>query len=347
MTVNLFLSSYTWAGARSAFGPLHHFRCLYEEVFRDHQVSVFPKQLESNLIASGIRHVPAMLKGDINVLAQGYPIIAGALTSLLRRDPRIIVHTWKVPGISDDRLTAHAYDIALRRSIERARAVVVASVTQKRQLEMLEVPCPVVFAPVTVDSSFWHPETPNLEEALARFKLERDGYVLTVGSTDRDEIYAAVVARMLGLTYVRSSWGRRYAEHAREQLAARKLDGHTRILVNPSDIELRALYAGAFLVCLPTITRTNPAGLSAVVETMACGTVAAVPESLAEGYVEDGINGLVLHGDPEQFVTRVLSLRSGFPSIQRAARLHAETKLDYLGVGRQVRERFQIERIVN
>src|SRR5258708_11979411 len=147
MTVNLFLSSYTWAGARSVFGPLHHFRCLYEEVFRDHEISVFPKQLESNLITSGMQHVPAMLKGDINVLAQGYPIIAGALTSLLRRDPRIIVHTWKVPGISDDRLTAHAYDTALRRSIERTRTVGVASGTHKRQIELLHVPCPYVTPP--------------------------------------------------------------------------------------------------------------------------------------------------------------------------------------------------------
>jgi len=347
MTVNLFLSSYTWAGARSPFGPLHHFRSLYEEVFRDYEVSVFPKELESNLIASGMKHVPAVLKGDINVLAQGYPIIAGALTSLLRRDPRIIVHTWKVPGITDERLTARAYDVVLRRSIGKARAVVVASMPQKRQVEALEVPCPVVFAPVTVDSSFWRPEPPNLEEALARFKLKRDGYVLTVGSTDRDETYAAVVARMLGLTYVRSSWGHRYAERAREQLAARNLDGHTRILVNPSDIELRALYAGAFLVCLPTITRTNPAGLSALVETMACGTLAAIPEPLAEGYIEDGINGLVLRGVAEQFVTRVLSLRGDFSSIRKTARLHAEKKLNHLVVGRQVRERFRTEGVVN
>ena len=343
MVVNLFLSTHVWTLPLNAFGVRQHVAALYEEVFRGCDVRVYPKRPTGRLLTDVLRHLPALLAGEVNVLAPDYPVVAGALASWIRRNPGFIVHTWKVPGVSDERLSARIHDHLLRRVIGRARAVVVVSMTQKRQLEAIGVTCPVVFAPVSVDCRFWHADP--VDDVLAHFGLAKRGYVLTAGGIDRDEIYAAKLASLLGLSYVRASWDVDSAERARLQLARENLEGHSRILINPSDVELRALYAGAWLVCLPTLTKTNPAGLTSLVAAMACGAAVAVPETIAEGYVEDGTNGLVLRGAPAEFAARLLSEKDELPSIRQMARKFAETRLNNLTVAQQVRAQFQSERV--
>lgn len=347
MAVNLFLSTHIWTLPLNAFGVRQHVAALYEEVFRGCDVRVYPKGPTGNLLADVLRHLPALLAGEVNVnvLAPDYPVVAGALASWVRRNPGLIVHTWKVPGVSDERLSARAYDFLLRRVIDRARAVVVVSMTQKRQLEAMGVSCPVVFVPVSVDSQFWHADPVGMDDVLAHFGLEKRGYVLTVGGPDRDETYAAQVARMMGLPYVRATYNIHTAEAARLQLASENLESYTHILIKPSDVELRALYAGAWLVCLPTQTRTNPAGLTSLVEAMACGAAVAIPETIAEHYVEDGTNGLVLRGTPDEFAARLLSESDDLPLIRQMARKFAVTKLNNLTVAQQVRAQFQSERV--
>ena len=345
MVVNLFLSTHVWTLPLNAFGVRQHVAALYEEVFRGCDVRVYPKRPTGRLLVDVLRHLPALLAGEVNVLAPDYPVVAGALASWVRRNPGFIVHTWKVPGVSDERLSARVYDYLLRRVIDRARAVVVVSMTQKRQLEALRVPCPVVFAPVPVDCLFWHADPVGMDHVLTHFGLSKRGYVLTAGGIDRDEVYAAKLASVLGITYVRASWNADSAERARLQLARENLESHSRILINPSDVELRALYAGAWLVCLPTLTRTNPAGLTSLVAAMACGAPVAVPETIAEGYVEDGTNGLLLRGAPAEFAARLLSEKDKLTLIRQMARKFAETRLNNLVVAQRVRAQFQSERV--
>lgn len=346
MVVNLFLSSHVWTAPLNVFGVRQHVAALYEEVFRGSELRVYPRNQKGGLLVNGLRHLPALLSGEISVLTQGYPVITGALASWIARNPRLIVHTWKVPGLSDARISARAYDLLLRRVINRARAVVVVSKVQKRQLEALGVSCPVVFAPVSVDSAFWREDPEDLDNVLLHFGLAKHGYVLTAGGPDRDEVYAAKLASLLGMPYVRTTYDIHTAELARLQLARENLESHTRILVRPSDVELRALYAGAGLVCLPTLTRTNPAGLTSLVEGMACGAAVAIPETIAEGYVEDGENGLVLRWSPDEFAARMLSLHDKLPIIRQKARQFAESELNNVTVARQVKAQFQAERVL-
>lgn len=345
MAVNLFLSAYTWTLPLNDFGVRQHVAALYEEVFRGCDVRVYPKAPTGGMLADALRHLPALLAGEINVLSQGYPFVAGALASWVARKPSLIVHTWKVPGYSDDTLSARVNDVFLRRAITRARAVVVVSMTQKRQLEAQGVSCPVIFAPVSVDSSFWHPDPADMDDVLAHFGLAKRGYVLTVGGPDRDEIYAAKVAGLLGMTYVRVTYDTHSAASARLQLARQGLEGHSRILVNLSDVEVRALYAGAWLVCLPTVTKTNPAGLTSQAVAMACGAAVAIPETIAEGYIKDGDNGLVLTESPDEFAARLHSKCDDLPSIRQKARKSAEVELNNLTVARHVRAQLQSDGI--
>jgi hypothetical protein len=152
---------------------------------------------------------------------------------------------------------------------------------------------------VSVDSRFWHPEPEDMDDILNRFGLEKGCYVLTSGGTARDEIFGAKVAKILNLTYVRASMDFHTIERARSILSREGLANHVKILFNPSDVELRSLYSGAYVVCLPTLTKTNPAGLTSLVVAMACGAVVAVPDTIAKGYVEEGTNGIILHSAPK------------------------------------------------
>lgn len=338
MTVNLFLSRDVWTLPLNRFGVQQHVYALYEEVFRGTDVEIYPKGQTGALLTDGLRHVPAMLKGRLNVLCPSYPVVAGAMASLIAPGASFIVHTWKVPGQSDHRLSARIHDSLLRRVMSKARAVVVASMHQKRQLEAQGLRCPVVFAPVSVDSRFWHHNPDGLDGTLAGFGLQRNHYVLTVGGSDRDEIYAARTAQLLGLPYVRATYSPQWAAHAKAELAGANLTNHATILINPSDEELRALYAGAWLVCLPTVTRTNPAGLTSLVEGMSCGAVVAVPETIADQYVKDGSNGFLLADTPDELVSKLNLRKEDFPAIRQRARETAEGKLNNKTISKSVRQ---------
>lgn len=337
MAVNLFLSSHTWTLPRNEFGVRHHVPLLYQEVFPDRDVRVYPRAGERSSLGTAVRHLPAFLKGELNVIAPGYPIVTGALASWFSTNSALIVHTWKVPGISDDRISARAYDSMLRRVIDRARLVVVANHVQRRQMQALGTACPVVFAPVTVDSRFWHPEPNDMAFHLSKFGLHRDSYVLTVGGSSRDECYGAVLGRELGLPYVRATNDAHIVDDIRLTLIRHGLNANSKVLVHPSDLELRALYASARIVCLPTITRTNPAGLSALVEALSCGAFVGIPESIAEGYVADGSNGMLLSDSPEEFAARVLLGAERSSGIRKAARRFAKEQLHVSSVAAQLR----------
>jgi len=327
MRVSIFYSNNYWVQPLNEHGLRQHVFALYQEIFRDYKINIYPKRRIGGTLAAGLHHTLLVWSAQVAVLCPGYPVVSGALASFFMRKRSFIVHTWKVPGFSDHHFTARLHDILLRRVIWSARAVVVASLLQKRQLERQGVDCPVLFAPVSVDSSFWQPNPPEFDKILSKFGLNRNEYVLTVGGSDRDETYAARVAKALNLRYVRSTYSPEWAKHARVALAAEHLEDNALILVNPTRTELRSLYAGAALLCLPTKTDTNPAGLSSLVEGLACGVLVAIPSSIAAGYVEDGVNGLVLDSDSTLFAARMVSMKSSWSSIREKARLFALKKL--------------------
>lgn len=319
MAVNLLMSTHTWTQPLNAAGLRQHVLALYEEVFRGQDVRVFPNRPRRTLALEVAQHLPHVLAGDLNVLAPDYPIVTGAVASFLKRDPRLIVHTWKVPGFSDPRPTARIYDVMLRRAIARARAAVVVNLAQKRQLENVGVRCPVLFAPVSVDATFWRSDAEDIDGVVSRFGLEVGSYLLTVGGSDRDELYTAYLARSLDRQYVRATYDPDVAARARAQLEAAGLASRCRVLLNPSYEELRALYTKSWLLCLPTMTSTNPAGITSMVEGMACAAAVAVPGVIGEGYLLDGVTGLVLGSSRADFGARLQSLGSELRNIGRRA----------------------------
>jgi glycosyltransferase involved in cell wall biosynthesis len=327
MTVNIFLSSHIWKLPRNINGVRHHVKALYEEVFRGRDVQFMPTGPDHGLLRDGLRYVPTLFRGTINVLTPGYPVLAGALALTLRSDLNLIVHTWKVPGYSDDRISAHLYDSMLTRVIRRALAVVVVSHLQKRQLEAMGLNCPVFFSPVTVDTNYWHPLPVDRDSVLASFNLTNDGYVLTVGGNDRDEVHGARLAKSLGIPYVRASNDKNAIIYAGLELERHGFRENCKLLLSPKDNELRALYGAARVVSLPTKTKTNPAGLTALVEAMACGALVEIPATLAEGYVDHNVNGFLI-SDKAPFLSNWILSGEHANKLRSAARARALTTFD-------------------
>jgi len=337
--VNIFLSSFVWSQPRPGSGIRHHVLDLYSRVFSNEGYVVYPTRPVSFDILGALWHLTKFKSGTFNVVTQGYPVIAAFLALLLGMRVRLIVHTWKVPGHTDDRLTARLYDLALDRLIRSADLVVVASEQQRRQLSEKYPKIRICFAPVTVDCEYWSPDRDAEGDpaVLSNFGLKRERYVLTVGGNDRDERFGILLARELGLKYVRATNDRQLVGQVaaiRDELGAADV---AKVLLNVSDGELRVLYRNAYIVCLPTFTRTNPAGLSALVEAMACGAVVAVPASIAEGYIEDAINGFVLSEHPKDFSYRLTGLQSQFSSVRRRARQTAVKELAQETIAEHVR----------
>lgn len=329
MKVNLLLANDVWTRPLNQYGVRQHVSALYEEVFFGcDSLNIFPKSRSKNLFVDTLRHLPIALAGDVTILCPGYPVVVGALASWGRRHTKFVVHTWKFPNALADSLSAKIYDSLLSRVIRRAHTVVVPSMLQKSLLEAQGLACPVLFAPVSVDSHFWHPDPVDGEYILSRYGLTRNAYVLTVGGSDRDEIYAAQLSRILRLRYVRATYSPLRATHAASELKRANLHEDALILVKSTDVELRALYAGAWVVCLPTVTRTNPAGLTSLVEGMACGAVVAAPESITEGYLDDQDTGFVLRATPDELATTLIGQGEDLLRVKSKARKFAETELN-------------------
>src|SRR4051812_34983677 len=96
--VNIFLSSFVWAQPRPGSGIRHHVLDLYSQVFGGSSYTVYPTRPVKNLLLFAFVHFAKFKSGTLNVVTQGYPVIAAFLALLFGRKLKLIVHTWKVPG---------------------------------------------------------------------------------------------------------------------------------------------------------------------------------------------------------------------------------------------------------
>jgi len=291
---NIFLPNLSYISPRNRSGIRHHLFDLYSNVFDGQVVTVLPVDNVHNLLLKAALNYSKIVSGSLNVVTQGYSVLSSYAAMLTMPDIHIIVHTWKVPGHTDGRLTSKIYDYFLSQIIKKSVLTVVASKKQEREIRALFPHVRILFAPVTVDSTFWTPEC-DQPDVLEKYNLEKDRFILTVGGNDRYEEISLGVAEWLGVQYIRVTRNKSIVNLVRETERKMGLSGKTIILNNISDTELISLYRNALIVLLPTKTKTNPAGLSSLVEAMACGGIIATHRDLAEGYIVDNVNGLLLN----------------------------------------------------
>ena len=338
--VNIFLSTKTWTETLVDGVQLkQHVRDLYESVFEEKETNLFPKESDISFFKGIKMYLYIAYKSKLNIICPDYPVLIAAILSIIKLKNNNIFHTWVVPFHSKNSLKAFFFDIILYVGMFRSLAIVVASVNQKELLRKIKINKPIFFSPVSVDSDFWCYRLSN--DTFARYGLKQGGYVLTVGGTDRDEIYAAEVAKMLHLNYVRCSYNRTILEIAERELSRKKLFGHAKFIYNPSHEELRVLYSGSALLCLPTIVKTNPAGLSSMVEGMSCGALVGFHQIVGEGYIEDDETGLFLTTSAQEFACKFNKTKELHSRIRANARLKAVSDLNILKVAKTLRADFE------
>lgn len=343
MKISILYSTFVWTLPLEDTALKQHVYNLYQNLFSEYDIEVYPKSNQRlGLIIDGLRHMRAVLKTDMSVLCPDYPVVSGAFVSILKPNHPFIIHLWKIPSLISDHFIKGIKDIMLWRVIKCSKAVIVPSLYMKTSLESQEPSIRVFYSPVSVDSSFWKSDSREINECLARYGLKRNKYVITVGGSDRDELYSARVSHLLDLHYVRVSYDKKIISRVRAILEKNGAESKLITLCNINHRDLRSLYAGSTLLSLPTLTDTNPAGLSAMVEGLACSTLVAVPQKLGSGYIKDGINGFILDQDPVRFVQHILSLQATWPSIRENARLFAVSELDNNVIVRNLKANLKI-----
>lgn len=335
--INIFFSSYSWIRDRNEDGLRHHLFELYTTVFKEWPYETYPKEAGSTNVTDALKHLSKIRPHTLNIIAPGYPVLSACLAICVNIKARFIVHTWKVPGISDERLSARMYDAALDRVMRHADLIVVASRRQHQEVEKRYPDKTVIFVPVTVDHRFWAPQKSE-EKCLSLHGLHLDNYILTVGGNDRDEEFGIILSEQLNKLYVRATNDPETAQVATEKIDQYGAGERAKVLFNVTDRELRYLYQRAYCVCLPVITRTNPAGLSVLVEAMACGALIIAPNDLAEGYLVDGQNGIVYSdSDSSDMAARIKKVKAhDDSSLRQKARQFAVQSLDSSRVADEV-----------
>jgi len=325
--VNIFLSTKRWTKTLADGVDLkQHVYALYERVVEEKETELFPKESDISFVKGVYRHLYIAYKSQLNILCPDYPVGLGFILSIIKLKNNNIFHTWVVPFHSKNSLKAFLFDIILYVGMFRSLAIVVASVHQKELLRKIGIKKPIFFSPVSIDSNFWFHE--SSKDTLAKYGLEKGSYVLTVGGSDRDEIYSAELAKILKLNYVRCGYDKNILELAKINLNKQDLLGHTTLIHNPSHAELRVLYSDCALLCLPTMIKTNPAGLSSLVEGMSCGALVAFPGELAAGYFNDEEAGLFLTGSVQDFSDKFNRTKTSHSLIKANARDNAVKELN-------------------
>lgn len=238
-------------------------------------------------VLQGLRYCFTVRSTSLNVLVQGYPIIAAWLASFLRRKIPTIIHTWKVPGIGSSHFSAKIYDWILSNVIRKSMLVVLAS---KRQEALIRKRFPHVntlWVPVTPDVDWWKPGYQETD-VLLRNKLVTESFLLVIGNVDRDEVVAAHAAKALGIRLVRVTRDPMTAERAQKAYNKEGINDFVVLLKIPVK-EVRDLYRTAWSVLITSNTDVHPAGLTCLTEALACGAAVAIPEGQdQEGYVTNG-----------------------------------------------------------
>jgi glycosyltransferase involved in cell wall biosynthesis len=180
----------------------------------------------------------------------------------------------------------------------------------------------VTFVPYPVDSRFFVPGQDS-----------RQDYVLVPGDMDRDNEFVCNLAEELSCPVVRVTREPRVRQFYERRGYDRK---RLTVLFRVSFHELRTLYQQARAVVLPVMNHRHPAGLTSLLEAMACGCACLVASGkTTTDYVQDGKSAIFLSGTRQEMVGQVLAaLDSG-----RLNELGAEAR-------RRVEELFSVDVLV-
>lgn len=292
---------------------------------------VIASERPGRLLREGWSFARQIADGELAVVVQGYGTFAAAMRTALHRRPRVVLHTWKVPGVGSRRLSTRANDAVMARVIRRAALVVLNARWQQRHVDEHYPKTPTVWVPVAEDVDWWRPGEAETE-LVRSLDLPAGGFLMCVGDVDRDESLPVALAQRLGRPLVRVTRDPRTADRARAAAAAAGMRD-SRVLHWVTWPQLRDLYRTAWAVLLAPTTWVHPAGLNGLTEALSCGAPVLFPNTpTAEGYVTSGVEGMLydeLTLDCVAAAARAYEDAAVRQRVSAAARLKAETDLTF------------------
>ena len=118
-------------------------------------------------------------------------------------------------------------------------------------------------------------------------------YILCPGEYDRDDQLLFEACRDLDIHIIRVTKEPGYAREILKLAQRMKMQSQVKVLIKVDANTLRALYRNALFVALPLNNDTHPAGLTSLLEAMACGKATIVTQGLTtDGYVQDRSDAL-------------------------------------------------------
>lgn len=286
------------------------------------------------LLREGWRHSRRMRHDRLVVTHQGYGCFALGFCRLLRSQPRFILHSTKipfsVPYTGHARLKTRLNDRVLERTIRAASLVVLNSLEQVALLEEQQPGVSAMWLPCAQDVEWWKPG-PLETDVLEPLGIRPGEFVLCVGDVDRNESLPALLAKRLGRPLVRVTRIEKTAANARATFAEIGLaDAHC--LSRIPYRQLRDLYRSAWAVLNTPFRTDHPAGLTGLLEGMACGAPLLFPAGpTSQGHATDGVDAILYEGNTVDDVldaARRLSSGEFRTNISRAARERCERELN-------------------
>ena len=106
-SINIFLPGVEYTEDRNNNKVKHHLFDLYSSVFRNFpNVRVFPTRKYPNIFYAFLSHYIKIERNSINVITQGYSVLSIFFAQITRKDVFSVIHTWNIPGFSEERLSS-------------------------------------------------------------------------------------------------------------------------------------------------------------------------------------------------------------------------------------------------
>jgi glycosyltransferase involved in cell wall biosynthesis len=229
------------------------------------------------------------------------PGFAAMLAAVLGR--RLVHLCWGVPRPSTSSLWSALRMLRLKVLLRRASAVLVNEIVTKEDVRRI-AKREAILVPYVVDTAFFSPVRP----------AACDEFVLVPGNNGRNEELVCAISAM-GVSIIRVTLD----VAVRDYYAARQSDSSlpdVRFAV--SYTELRNLYRCAALVLLPLRTPNHPAGQTAVLEALACGTPVLLSRGRIASAVRDYPGVHVYESDSPNVLRKQIETLAGSARIDRA-----------------------------
>lgn len=262
---------------------------------------------------------------DVVISIQG----AGYLYILIRllmgnlAKSRVFIVVYRPFNYSRKGIISNMKRYLVRKILKSVTVLCVAPEQQKIFHPILDIPQHgIKFFPFGVDSEFF---SPNNKELLPQEKYSLQKYIFCPGDSDRDDELLFKACKDIPINIIRVTRDHIYADKIKELSVNLGISERVQVLTRVNSNNLFSLYRNSLFVVIPVRNNDHPAGLTSLLEVMACGKAVLVSEGLSSNYYSENMVTAMhyRHGDLNDLRNKILLLYDNSDlrnSIGKAAR---------------------------